>query len=241
MKANNFIETLKSLQSDKESEKISRYFDVDGKDNQIIGVRMKKVFDLAKDNTEMPLDEVENLLDSPFYEARMGAVSILDFKAGKKNIIETEHQQLFDLYLNRHDRINNWDFVDRAAPRVVGKYLYDFNKPRDILYELAKSENPWMRRTAIYSTAWFLKNGELDDTFRIAENLLYDDHELVQKGVGTWLRQAGKKDEQRLLDFLEKNAANMPRTMLNVAVEKLDKEQKNYFRVKHNPNRTEPV
>lgn len=234
MNADNFIETLKSLQSDKEYKKISRYFDADGKDNQIIGVRMKNIFDLAKENTAMPLDEVEKLLESPFYEARMGAMSILDFKARKKNISEFEHKKLYDLYLNRHDRINTWDFVDRAAPRVIGKYLYDFNKPRDILYELAKSNNPWERRTAIYSTAWLLKNGELDDTFRIAEILLRDDHEFVQKGVGTWLRHAGKKDEQRLLDFLEKHTPEMPRTMLNVAMEKLDKEQKKYFRDKKN-------
>lgn len=230
MNANHFIETLKSLQSDKEYKKISRYFDADGKENQIIGVRMKNIFDLANEYTEMPLDEVEKLLDSPFYEARMGAVSILDFKSRKKNITESDHKKLYDLYLNRQDRINTWDFVDRAAPRVIGKYLYDFNKPRDILYTLAKSNNPWERRTAIYGTAWFLKNGELDDTYRIAEILLQDGHELVQKGVGTWLRHAGKKDEQRLLDFLEKHAAKMPRTMLNVAMEKLDNEQKRYFR-----------
>lgn len=233
MNAKNFIETLKSLQSDKEYKKISRYFDADGKNNQIIGVRMKNIFDLAKENTEMPLGEVEKLLESPFYEARMGAMSILDFKARKKDITEADHKKLFDLYLKRHDRINTWDFVDRAAPRVIGKYLYDFNKPRDILYELAKADNPWKRRTAIYSSAWFLKNGELDDTFRIAEMLLQDNHEFVQKGVGTWLRHAGKRDEQKLLDFLEKHAIKMPRTMLNVAIEKMDKEQKKYFRNKN--------
>lgn len=234
MNANDFIETLKSLQSDKEHKKISRYFNVDGKENKIIGVRMKNIFDLARENTEMPLDEVEKLLESPFYEARMGAISILDFKARKKNITETGHKKLYDLYLNRHDRINTWDFVDRAAPRVIGKYLYDFNNPRDILYELAKSENPWECRTAIYSTAWFIRNGELDDTYRIADILLQDEHELVQKGVGTWLRHAGKQDEQRLLNFLEKHAAEMPRTMLNVTIEKLGKEQKKYFRAKNN-------
>lgn len=193
MNANHFIETLKSQQSDKEYKKISHYFNADGKDNQIIGVRMKNIFDLAKENAEMSLVEVEKLLESPFYEARMGAVSILDFKARKKDITESYHKKLYDLYLNRHDRINTWDFVDRAAPRVIGKYLFDFNKPREILYELAKSDNPWERRTAIYSTAWFLKNGELDYTFRIAEILLHDDHKFVQKGVGTWFRHAGKK------------------------------------------------
>ncbi len=232
MNANNFRKTLKSLQSDKEYKKISRYFDADGKENQIIGVRMKNIFDLAKEHTEMPLKEVEKLLESPFYEARMGAVSILDFKARKKNITESDHKKLYDLYLSRHDRINTWDFVDRAAPRVIGKYLYNFNQPRDILYELAKSDNPWERRTAIYGTVWFLKNGELDDTYLIAKILLQDDHELVQKGVGTWLRHAGKQNEQRLLDFLEKHADKMPRTMLNVAMEKLDQKQKKYFRNK---------
>lgn len=115
MDATNFIETLKSLQSDNEYEKISRYFNDDGKDNQIIGVRMKNIFDLSKENTEMPLDEVEKLLKSPFYEARMGAVSILDFKARRKNITESDHNKLYDLYLKRHDCINTWDFVDRAA------------------------------------------------------------------------------------------------------------------------------
>jgi 3-methyladenine DNA glycosylase AlkD len=220
------------MQSDKEYMKISRYFNADGKENQIIGVRMKRIFDLAKESSEMPLGEVDKLLESPFYEARMGAVSILDFKARRKTITEKEHKQLFDLYLIRHDRINTWDFVDRAAPHVIGKYLYDFNKPRDILYKLAKSDNPWERRTAIYGTAWFLKNGEPDDTFRIAEILLQDKNKFVQKGVGTWLRHAGKQNEQRLLDFLEKHASKMPRTMLNVAMEKLDKEHKNYFRSK---------
>lgn len=235
MNTKNFIKTLKSLQSDKEYKKISRYFHADGEENKIIGVRMKNIFDLAKENTEMPLDEVENLLESPFYEARMGAVSIMDFKARQKDITEPDHKKLFDLYLNRHDRISTWDFVDRAAPRVIGKYLYNFNKSRDILYEMSKSDNPWERRTAIYSTAWFLKNGELDDTYLIAEILLQDDHEFVQKGVGTWLRHAGKQDEQRLLNFLEKHAAEMPRTMLNVAIEKLDKVQKKYFRDQNNP------
>jgi len=235
MNAKQFVEKLKSWQSEKEYNKIRKYFKADGAHNRIIGVRMKKIFDLAKDNSNMPLIELEKLLDEPYYEARMGAVSIMDFKARKKSIAESEHKKLFDLYLNRHERLNSWDFIDRAAGRVIGKYLYNFNKPREILYHLAKSENPWKRRSAIYSTGWFIKNGELDDTFRIAEILLHDKHEMVQRGVGTWLRQAGKQDDQKLLGFLEKHAAEMPRTMLNVAMENLDKEQKQYFRKKRNP------
>ena len=101
----------------------------------------------------MPLDDVEKLLDNPFYEVRMGAVSIMDFQARQKRISDEHRKALFDFYIRRHDRINNWDLVDRAAPHVVGGCLAD--KPRDVLHQLAKSSNPWERRTAIVSTYFF--------------------------------------------------------------------------------------
>jgi 3-methyladenine DNA glycosylase AlkD len=113
---------------------------------------------------------------------------------------------------------------------VIGSYLYDYDLPRDLLYDLAGSDNPWERRTAIVSTAWFIKKGELDDTFNIAEQLLDDEHEYVQKAAGSWLRHAGKQNEQRLLQFLEKNASKMERSTLTTAMEKLNKKQKEHFR-----------
>ena len=125
------------------------------------------------------------------------------------------------------DRINNWDLVDRAAPYVVGGYLFD--KPRDILYELARSSNIWERRTSIVSTYYFIRQGELDDTFRIAELLLNDDQDLIHKATGGWLREAGKKDRQRLLSFLDHYAATMPRTALRYAIEHLEKDQRDHY------------
>ena len=89
------------------------------------------------------------------------------------------------------------------------------------LYELARSANPWERRTAIVSTYYFIRQGDLDDTFRIAAVLVRDRHDLVQRAVGGWIREAGKKDSQRLLRFLESHAGAMPRIMLRLAVEKL--------------------
>ena len=130
----------------------------------------------------------------------MGAVSIMDFQARAKRITPEQRQALFDLYIRRHDRINNWDLVDRAAPYVVGGYLAD--KPREILYQLARSRNPWERRTAIVSTYYFIRQGDLDDTFAIAEILVNDKHKLVQKAVVSWTREAGKKDPKRLARFL---------------------------------------
>jgi 3-methyladenine DNA glycosylase AlkD len=226
--AEDFIRELKLLQSDVEKEKIRCYFKGDDADNQVIGVRMKQTFDLAKESVEMPLNEIEKLLESPYYEARMGAVSIMDFQARRKSTDENRRRDLFNLYINRHDRINNWDFVDRSAPHVVGGYLS--NKPRDLLYKLARSESIWERRTAIVATWFFIRKGELDDTFAIAEILVEDDEDLIQKAVGSWLREAGKRDKDRLLAFLEKHAARMPRPILTNAMEKLDKKEKKYFR-----------
>lgn len=100
-------------------------------DDVVIGVRMKVVFDLAKEFTDMPLDQVEVLLESPIHEARVGAVSIMDKQARRKRTPESRRKELFELYLRRHDRIDYWDLVDRAAPWVVGGYLSD--KPRDVL------------------------------------------------------------------------------------------------------------
>ena len=105
------------------------------------------------------------------------------------------------------------------APHVVGGYLAD--KPREVLYSLARSPNPWERRTAIVSTYYFIRAGDVDDTFRIAAILVEDGHKLVQKAVGSWIREAGKKDTPRLVRFLEKHGRSMPRTMLRYAVEKL--------------------
>lgn len=220
-----FIEHLKNHQSDEELKKIQRYFKPDK--NKFIGVKMGQVFDLAKTFVNMPLNQIEKLLENEFHEARVGAVSIMDFKARHKKTTGIEKKALFDLYVKRHDRINNWDLVDRSAPHVIGGYLFD--KPRNILYDLAISENMWERRTAIVSTYFFIRQNQLDDTFRIAEILVNDTEDLIQKAVGGWIREAGKKNKQKLISFLDKHAATMPRMMLRNAIEKLDGGEREYY------------
>src|SRR5687767_1407984 len=184
-------------------------------------VGMGKVFALAKDSMDMPLAEIEALLERPDHLARVGAVSVMDFQARSKATPPERRQALFDLYLRRHDRIDTWDLVDRSAIWVVGEHLRD--KPRDILYELARSNRPMERRTAILSTFAFIRHGDLDDAYRIAELLLDDDEDLVHKAVGWMLREAGKRDEPRLRAFLDRHAASMPRVMLRYSIEKLDR------------------
>ena len=226
-----FIAALKEIADPARVDEVTRYFHPDANAgssyNKILGVSIGKIFPIAKKFVDMPLTDVEKLLDSPYYEVRMGAVSIMDFQARAKRITPEQRKDLYDLYIRRHDRINNWDLVDRAAPHVVGGYLAD--KPRDALYKLACSRNPWERRTAIVSTWYFIRANDVDDTFAIAEILVKDKHELVQKGVGSWLREAGKRDQKQLLRFLDKHAGSMPRTMLRYAVEKLPAAQRAKF------------
>ena len=195
--------------------------------DMIIGVRMGQVFALAKEFIEMPLAEIEKLLESPIHEVRVGAVSIMDWQARSRKTLEERRKELFDLYIRRHDRINSWDLVDRSAPYVVGGYLFD--KPRAILYKLARSKNIWERRTAIVSTGYFIRQGDIADTFKVAEILLKDNEDLIHKATGWMLRAAGRIDRQKLLIFLDKYAATLPRTTLRYAIEHLDKEQRDRY------------
>lgn len=231
LSAEHFVKELEAHRSPEELEKYQRYFKLGegeyGEGDEFIGVRMGQVFALAKEFIEMPPNEIEKLLESPIHEVRAGALSIMDKQGRSKKTPESRRKELFDLYLRRTDRINNWDLVDVSAPYVVGRYLFD--KPRDILYELARSESIWERRTAIVSTYYFIRQGDVADTFKIAEMLLDDTHDLIHKATGGWVREAGKKDRQRLLRFLDKYAATMPRTALRYAIEHLDKEQRAHY------------
>jgi 3-methyladenine DNA glycosylase AlkD len=231
LSAKRFVKKLKAHQSPQELEKIQRYFKTGageyGEGDEFMGVRMGQIFALAKEFIEMPPSEIERLLESPIHEVRVGAVSIMDWQARSKKISAERRKELFDLYIKRHDRINNWDLVDRSAPYVVGGYLFD--KPRAILYKLARSKNMWERRMAIVSTFYFIRKGEIDDTFKIVEMLLNDKEDLIHKAAGGWLREAGKKDRAKLLRFLDQHAATMPRTFLRYAIEHLNKKQREHY------------
>ncbi|CAN5437260.1 DNA alkylation repair protein [soil metagenome] len=231
MTAKQFMERLKMLQSDEELKKIQRYFKSGegeyGEGDKFIGVKMGQLFELAKESGEMPIDEIEKLLESPIHEARAGAVSIMDKASRSKKITEICRKEFYELYMRRHDRINNWDLVDLGCLHMTGSYL--FNKPHNILYKLARSKNIWERRTAILSTCYFIRQNELDDTFKIAEILVKDKEDLVHKATGWMLRFAGDKDRKRLLSFLDQYAATMPRTLLRYAIEKLEPKLRDHY------------
>ncbi len=196
-----------------------------GEGDIFIGLRVPQTRKVCKSFQQLPLREIEKLLESPVHEHRLAALIIMSEQSKRGS--GAQKKDLYRLYLRRIDRINNWDLVDASCRDVVGGYLED--KPRDDLYRLAKSKNLWERRVAMVSTWQFIRQGDLEDTFKLAAILRDDQHDLIQKAVGWMLREAGKKDEEKLHEFLEEHAAKMPRTELRYALERLDPHERTYF------------
>lgn len=187
----------------------------------------REIFSLAKEFIHMPVPEVVTLLQDENLDHRLGAISILDWKARNEKTSMNEKEEVYLAYMNNHQWIDDWGLVDRAAPYVVGGYLHD--KPKEPLYQLAKSKKALERRTAIVSTYFFIRQNNIEDTFKIAEILIHDSDHSVQTAVGSWIREAGKRDETKLKTFLDKHAATMPIITLRYAIEKMDRQTKDHY------------
>ena len=186
-----------------------------GEGDQFLGVTVPNIRDVAKEYNDISFDAIKELINSPWHEMRMCALLIL--VNNSKKIVTKE---TFDFYLSHTKHINNWDLVDLSAPQIVGKYL--LNKDRDILYKLAESDLLWDNRIAIVSTLTFIRSNDLDDTFKLSLKMMQHKHDLMHKSIGWMLREAGKRDEKRLYDFIMEYKPIMPRTMLRYSIEKFD-------------------
>lgn len=224
-----FIAALGAEATEAERVKYERYFPPAAmrRGDRFVGVPMGRVFALAGEFSGLSLAQIEELLESDIHEARAGAVKVLALRAAARGAREQARAESFELYLRRHDRIDSWDLVDLGAPYIIGPYLFD--KPRDLLDRLAASDSPWERRTALYATIAFVRTGQTDDAFRIAERLIDDPHDSVQKAVGTVLRAAGDRAPERLRAVLDRHAATMPRAALRPAIEKLEPRQRDQY------------
>jgi 3-methyladenine DNA glycosylase AlkD len=226
-----FLARLEARSSPAERDRPRRHLQAsDGTDRTadvVLGVRMGDVVALAKEFVDLPPEQIDQLLASPIHEARAGGLCIMGNQASRKRTPERRRKELYELYLRRSDRINDWDLVDISAHQVVGGWLLD--KPRDVLYRLARSPRWWERRIAMFATLAFVRTGDLDDTFALAGILVHDEHDLVRKVVGGMLREAGKHDRARLLGFLDTYAATAPRVLLRDAIEHLDQAQRAHY------------
>lgn len=169
--------------------------------------------------------EIQKLLQSKYHEHRLTALFILIKKYLKSD--EAEQKTIFDLYLQNTKYINNWDLVDSSTPNIVGTYI--LNKDKNILYQLANSADLWEKRIAIMATFTFIKNQQFQETLKISEILLHDQHDLIHKAVGWMLREIGNRDLAIEEQFLKKYHSQMPRTMLRYALEKFPEEKRKFY------------
>lgn len=200
-----------------------------GKDDKFLGITVPVIRRVAKQYRTINLQQIEELLDSPWHEVRQVGLVIMADQSTSKRTPGAQLTELYKLYLRRTDAINNWDLVDTSCYNVVGTYLLQHPEQRDILTKLASSSDLWERRIAMVSTWQFIRVGQLDDTYHIATMLIGDTHDLIHKAVGWMLREAGKRDEVRLKLFLAKHIAQLPRTTLRYAIERFAPEERAYF------------
>lgn len=198
-----------------------------GEGDRFLGVTVPVQRIIAKKYwKDLPTQELENMIKSPFHEVRLTSILILVLKY-QKAPNETEKKLWVDFYLRNRSWVNNWDLVDSSAHLILGDYLFD--KDRNILYDLAKSGILWDQRIGIMSTFYFIRKKDFGDTLKIAEILLQHPHDLIQKAVGWMIREVGNRDFETANQFLLKHYQSMPRTMLRYAIEKFDQDTKEFF------------
>ena len=191
-----------------------------GAGDKFLGIKVPVLRALVRDLKDAGLEVALPLLKSSWHEARAVALMLLVrlFQRGD----EKTQKQVFDLYLKSTKFINNWDLVDMSAEHIVGGWLA--NKPalrKQVLTRLAKSKSMWERRIAILATFHYIKKGDFAETLRLAQLLLKDEEDLIQKAVGWMLREVGKRvSEKEEENFLKRYYHEMPRTMLRYAIER---------------------
>lgn len=198
-----------------------------GEGDQFLGATVPKTRLVCREFRDLPLGEIQKLLDSPIHDHRLSAVIILvdQYKRAKKDA--EKRDDIFNLYLKnvRKGRVNNWDIVDTSAAYIIGPHEEDTD--RKLLFELVKSDDLWQRRVGIMSAFWYVQHGDFGTTLELAEILVDDKRDLIQKAVGWQLREVGKSGgRELLLAFLDKHAATMPRTALRYAIEHLTPTQR---------------
>jgi 3-methyladenine DNA glycosylase AlkD len=216
------LEELRNVADPAVAEQLQRFFRTGpgqyGAGDRFLGVRVPLVRALARRYAALSPAECEALLQSEWHEARLLALLVLvrAYDRGSARV----RTAIFDLYLRNTHRINSWDLVDISAEPIVGRHLRGGDTA--VLTRLAQSTVLWERRIAMLATFHFTRNGEFDETLRIADLLLSDDHDLVHKAVGWMLREVGKRNRAVLDTFLAERYRHMPRTMLRYSIEKLE-------------------
>jgi 3-methyladenine DNA glycosylase AlkD len=220
---------IQKLSNKKRATELSRFFKTGegeyGYGDVFVGLTVPDCRKLAIDFKDLPFEDLYKLLRSEVHEERMIALLILVYNFEKDEMLQ---RRIYEFYLKNIKFVNNWDLVDLSSHKIIGGYILD--KPKTILYKLAESNNLWERRISIVSTYKFITKEAYEDTLAIAEILIKDNNDLIQKAVGWMLREVGKRDLETEVKFLDKYYKDMGRTALRYSIEKFpEKTRKSYL------------
>lgn len=212
---------MKKKASSRKAEVFKRFFKTQkgeyGEGDFFLGITVPELRKLAKTSIDLDFSSIKKLLNSKWHEERFVGILILlqQFQYNPKEV--------FNFYLSNLGRINNWDLVDVSADKIIGAYSFmHFKKTetKKLLTQLAASDNLWERRIAILTCFYTIRKNDFDYILWLAKKLMSDEHDLIHKALGWMLREVGKRDKKRLMNFLNEHKANMARTTLRYAIEK---------------------
>ena len=181
MSTASILDTLQQFANPEKAKILQRFFKTGkgeyGEGDKFLGVVVPDTRKIAKQFKGMALNDVETLLRNERHEARMCALLILVEQMKQPTL----QKQIVNIYLRNTTYINNRDLVDLTAPEIVGRHYFD--KDRSKLYELASSSSLREKRIAVLATYYFIKQGQHEDTLKLAELLLHDNHDLMHKAI----------------------------------------------------------
>lgn len=203
------------------------------------GITVPRTREVARTHRDLSHDDIAVLLSHPVHEVRVCAVVILT-EQFKRLRSTPDRLTAFDFYVRavKGGQVNNWDLIDISAP-TFGTLLVDQGRLASsnasgerLLRKLAVAESMWERRLAVLLTFAFIRVGQFDLTFMLAEMLLADKQDLMHKAVGWMLREVGKRNPDLLRAFLADHIREMPRTALRYAIEKFPESERRAWLVK---------
>jgi 3-methyladenine DNA glycosylase AlkD len=218
------LKELKKLSDPEKAAFFPRFFKTEkgqyGEGDKFWGITVPQNRSVGKKyHAKISLEELSELLQNPIHEVRLCALFMMVYRFENKKLPDIR-QEIYTLYITHTSCINNWDLVDSSAPQIVGGWLE--GKKKDLLYRWAKKGYLWEQRMAIIATLYDIRKGQVEDAMAICKLLLHHPHDLIHKATGWMLRETGKRNPDALIYFLAEHHAEMPRTMLRYAIEKLD-------------------
>ncbi len=159
----------------------------------------------------------EELLKSGYFEESLIA---FEWSYRLEKEYEPEDFSIFESWIEKY--VSNWAACDALCNHTVSALIEKYPQFIENLKQWAKSENRWFRRAAAVTLVLPARNGKfLPDIIKIADILLADSDDLVQKGYGWMLKEAGKTHQEEVFNYVMKNKKVMPRTALRYAIEKM--------------------